>query len=501
MTITRHQLERLSAEVGELVKHRDAPDAGRDFSAYRDDPVGFWRGVLGWDVVAPGQVLIAERFRDNALTAVQSCNGYGKDWTIAGLAIWCAFVLRCLVIITGPTERQVREIVMGYIRRMFLSSDLPGDLFERALWVDRAAQAGILVMTSSDASKLTGFHAPRLAIFITEAQGVEDYTFEAALACATGEESRILAVGNPISPTGRYYHICRSVRWNTVKLSAFDHTNVIEGRDVIPGAVTRRYIDMMVEEYGPDSPVYAARVLGEFPTDAEDVLCKWEWLDAAAERWRAAEGERRCSEPGYMLALDVARFGTDETVLAIGRAGVLHEFRTWAQKDTMETTGRVVRLAAELESAVAAAARGTVKFVHETVDRPRGVRRIVVDEVGLGGGVVDRLREMKQPVVGFNGGRSPSSAGASRFLNMRAESFWQLRRLLERGEIALPPDEKLFEELSTIRWSTNSSGKIQLESKDLTRATLGRSPDRADAAAMMFYRPDGGRQVRVALVG
>ena len=55
-----------------------------------------------------------------------------------------------------------------------------------------------------------------------------------------------------------------------------------------------------------------------------------------------------------------------------------------------------------------------------------------------------------------------------------------------RGRVALPRDERLWDELVAIRWKTNSAGKIQLEPKDLLRQRLGRSPDRADAVAMAF---------------
>ena len=113
---------------------------------------------------------------------------------------------------------------------------------------------------------------------------------------------------------------------------------------------------------------------------------------------------------------------------------------------------------------------------------------MVVDEVGVGGGVVDRLREQGYTATRFDGGRSPRGGlrRASRFLNLRAQSFWDFRRLLEEDEVALPRDEKLCDELLAIRWSTASDGKIRLESKDDTRARLGRSPDRAGAVAIAF---------------
>ena len=83
--------------------------------------------------------------------------------------------------------------------------------------------------------------------------------------------------------------------------------------------------------------------------------------------------------------------------------------------------------------------------------------------MGVGGGIVDRLKEQDYRVHGYNGGRSPKRPT---FANLRAESHWHLRTLLEQGQIALPYDEELFDELVAIRWRATSNGKIQIEPKE-----------------------------------
>jgi hypothetical protein len=119
---------------------------------------------------------------------------------------------------------------------------------------------------------------------------------------------------------------------------------------------------------------------------------------------------------------------------------------------------------------------------------PKQTGRVVVDEVGLGAAVVDRLAELRYPVSEFNGGSSPSSFSVTdKYLNLRAEAYWTLRCLLEQGQIAIPRDEKLWDELTSIQWKPNSAGRIQIEPKDNFRKRLGRSPDRADAVAMAFH--------------
>lgn len=218
---------------------------------------------------------------------------------------------------------------------------------------------------------------------------------------------------------------------------------------------------------------------------------------------------RRAGNPErWIVAVDPARLGTDETVAAIGRGLVLERFVAWRGADTMETVGRILQLIRELaEPFVPTPTRP--RFVHERPLQPRPpkVARLIIDEVGLGGGVIDRLRETLRDgdaralgygeVEAFNGGGSPVGPEATRFLNRRAEAYWTLRRLLELGEAAVPDDRKLFEELMRTPWKPTSKGQLQIEAKEDLRRVLGRSPDRADAASMFFSpRP---RVVRVGV--
>ena len=71
-----------------------------------------------------------------------------------------------------------------------------------------------------------------------------------------------------------------------------------------------------------------------------------------------------------------------------------------------------------------------------------------------------------------------------RFKNKRAELFWQLRKGLEQGKLALPDDDELLADLSALRYRFDQQGRIVLESKDEVRHRLGRSPDRGDAVAL-----------------
>jgi hypothetical protein len=334
-----------------------------------------------------------------------------------------------------------------------------------ALRLGREHRAGILSFTSTEASKLTGFHAPRVMAILTEAQGCEDFAWEGLLACATGAQDRVLAVGNPLTPSGRFFEVSRSSGWRSIRIPATDHPNLLEGREVIPGGVTLEFAERMAAEYGEESGVYRARVAGEFPDESEDALCARSWIDAAVERRESGELEARAEHEPVVLSLDPARFGPDASVLVVMQGPVVREILSWTKKGLNETTGRVLTKLDEVGSAI-----------------------VVVDEPGLGGGVIDRLKEQGVDVVAYNGGRRAELVpNPERFRNRRAAAYWMLRQRLEDGDLALPPNDQLADELTTIRWRVNSSGQIALEAKDRVRERLGRSPDTADALAAAVW--------------
>lgn len=261
---TATELRRLKREFGALL---DSHDRGRDLddlAEYADRPVAFLREVLDADPWT-AQEAIAGSVRDNRRTLVQSAHAVGKDWLAARLALWWAYAKRGLVIVSGPTERQVREIVFGEVRKAWTrAGDLPGERYSLALRIP--GYPGMIGFTATSDSAFTGFHDPNLLVILTEAQGLEDWTFQAAAACATGEGSRILAVGNPLEPSGPFFRASQVGNWSRFKIPAFEHPNVIEGREIIPGAVTRDWVEEMADDYGRESTPTAPGFSPSSPT-------------------------------------------------------------------------------------------------------------------------------------------------------------------------------------------------------------------------------------------
>ena len=466
MTDVTRYIERLEEGLGALLSQHKRKADPEAFTKYRDDPAGFLCDVLKAELWS-AQVEICESVRDNRLTIVQGCNGSGKDFVAGGLAQWQAHARGGLAIISGPTDRQVVEVCMRReVKRHFARARrLPGELYERALRIPDNPTAGILAFTATNPDAFTGHHSPGgVLVILTESQGIEPEIYESALALLTGEQDRMLVLCNPLRPTGKAYDISQSENWHLIKIPASSHPNVIEGREVIPGAVTRAFVDQILKEFGPDSPQYRARVLAEWPTEDAEQLIKREWIERAVEQWH--EQEARGFQGVATLALDVARQGPDRLALGIARGQTVQKFVTWRGDDTVAA---VDRSESEARSAVG----------------PSSKPKTAVDATGLGWGHHDLLRSLGWPVVAFVAAQS--ARDTERFANARAEAAWLCREGLAAGLLPIPPEPELHEELLAFLWGLNPQGRIQLDPKDEVRARLRRSPDLADTLFMLAW--------------
>ena len=160
----------------------------------------------------------------------------------------------------------------------------------------------------------------------------------------------------------------------------------------------------------------------------------------------------------------MARFGSDKTILCLRRGARVERIHELRGADTMQTAGHVLNYV----------------WRHD-------VKAVFVDAAGVGGGVVDRLKELEQPVVEVQVGAAASNP--DRFINLRAELFWDLRRRFLTANISIPDDAELAGQLLALRYDVASSGRIRLESKADLRAKGQPSPDKADALALAFMAP------------
>ncbi len=444
---------------------------------WRADPAYFARSVLGINTLWRRQVEILEAVRDERRVAVPSCHESGKTFVAAIAAVHHLLSFQpSKVITTAPTQRQVRDLLWAEIRSRHsgMKRQLGGDpgLGEPSLthWEIESDWFATGFSTSPDkaqdsAVRMTGYHSGNLLVILDEAGGIPREVWAAVDSLMTSGNAKVLAIGNPSSGT-EFERVCNSPDWYTMRISAFDCPNLQDGAAPQPWGVTPQWVDEMRRRWGEGSVIYQTKVLGLFPTSSDDTLISM------------ADAEQAfCREPGQegcglvSMGVDVARFGSDETVIYVLRGGQVLAVESWSGQDTMRTAGRVIALAHE-----------------HRIDR-YSAGRIAVDDTGVGGGVVDRLHEQSWWVQAVNFGARPlSSDRARRFANRRTEIWWHLRDWI-RNEAALADrspamQDILRTDLCAPRYTQRSDGRIALEPKDKIRARTGRSPDHGDALAL-----------------
>lgn len=324
-------------------------------------------------------------------------------------------------------------------------------------------------VASNDPARIEGAHADSLLYLLDEAKTIPTGTWDAVEGAFSGagtdtaQEAFALAMSTPGPPSGRFYDIHRRAPGYEDWWAR--HVTLEEA--IQAGRISRQWADQRALQWGPDSAMYANRVLGEFHASDEDSVVPLAWLEAAIERWYDWDraGRPDCGGPRW-TGVDVGR-GGDETVLAVrdGWAVVLEGVRL--HRDTMATVAAVQGRAG----------------------------RAIVDVVGLGAGVFDRLREVHERPLGYAGSGRTSvrdRSGKYGFTNVRSAAYWHLRELLDPAYepvLALPPDDLMISDLTTPTWAETSGvpPKIQVEQKDRVMARLGRSPDRGDAVAMCLW--------------
>ncbi len=450
-------------------------DAAAIYDRAQQDPVWWVETILG-DRLWQRQRDIIESVRDNPETAVKSCHGPGKSFTAARVALWFLMTHRpSIVITTAPTDRQVRGILWKEIRAAHARSRYPlgGTLLSQELKLDSDWWAWGFTAPDYDPDRFQGFHEVYILVIVDEAAGVSDQIFEGIDGVLTSEHSRLLMIGNPTATVGRFADAFKTLGIAKITISAFDTPNFttfgITEEDIATGAweekiagqempfpylVTPHWVAKRYLRWGPDSQLYQARVLGQIPQVGNDTLIPLHWIEAAVQR---------TLEPGTPneLGVDVARFGSDETVLYHRQGSVARLLKAIPMGDTMATAGEV-RVAL----------------------RSTGASSAKIDAVGLGAGVYDRLKELKDPVEEMQSGAA--ALDPERFVNARAEWWWGLRTRFEEGDIDIEDDEELIEQLANIRYKVNSRGQIVIESKEEMKKRGRKSPDRGDALMLAF---------------
>lgn len=439
-------------------------------------PAFFNHALLGGDFWSK-QEEIAISVRDNRYTTVRACHDVGKSYTAGRLALWFLYSHpQSIVVTTAPTMRQVENLLWREIRAAHDKSRQPlgGEPLKTRL--DLAPDWYAIGASSNDPDKLQGFHAAsgRILIIVDEAAGVPEPAFEAMEGMMTSEGARMLMIGNPTSDSGSFRMSHYS--WehaNKIHISVFDSPNfknngisTVEDLQAVdldrceivnPYLVTPRWAYEKIDSWGIDSPMFQARVLGNFPSQSANTVIPLNALEVAS----SDEHREKLQAKGgpFYLGVDVARFGNDYTVLTPRYGGFIPHQTKHASTSIPETVGLIKQYGNP---------------------RPDG---IYIDVDGLGGGVYDVLKEQKYNNViqiHNNAKALPDSSGLT-FANLASQLWWRAREMFIAGELAIPNDEKLIMQLSTRKYSFGSRG-LTVESKDEWKKRYpGKSCDEGDS--------------------
>lgn len=458
---------------------------------YYDDPLGFaadcidWRGGNG---LAEYQAEVIGELPSRKREAVRGPHTLGKSTIAAVSVLWFALTRDAAgvdwkVPTTAGSWHQLTQYLWPEIHkwagRLRWDKVRDGRPFSRANELQnlnlRLTHGAAFAGASANAALIEGAHADSLMFIFDESKAIPSATFDACEGAFGGTgEALALALSTPGAPSGRFFDICSRKPgyedWHPV--------HVTLERAVAAGQVSGDWAAQRARQWGIGSAIYVNRVLGEFHAGDEDSVIPLAWAEAAVARWHewALAGRPDGGWP-RTVGVDVARSGEDKTVLAIRDGRVLAELRRSSKEDTMQTTGRV---------------KGVLDA--------DPLRKAVVDVIGIGAGVVDRLREQGYKVEAFNASAKSDRLDVTQelgFVNQRSAAIWSLREMLDPSadpDLCLPDDDLLLGDLSAPKWKVKSNGKIAVESKDEIRKRLGRSTDDGDAAAEAFWPRSGPHQ-------
>lgn len=441
-------------------------------------PVQFCREVLMFEP-DDWQIPVLNDLRDNPKVAVKSGQGVGKTGVEACSLLW---FLTCYpdarIVATAPTKQQLNDVLWSEVSKWMNKSPLLPMLLKWTktyiYMIGYEKRWFAVARTATKPENMQGFHEDNMLFIVDEASGVADPIMEAIVGTLSGENNKLLMMGNPTRTTGTFYDAFTVDRGiyccHTVSSRNSPRTN-------------KENIESMDRKYGKESNVVRVRVDGEFPEQEDDVFMPLSIIEQCGSRLYDLEENKQL--PYIIFGVDVARFGDDETIIYRNAQGKLKIVEKRRGQDLMKTVGDIVI---------------HYKKVLKEYKDYKGRIYVNIDDTGLGGGVTDRLKEVKREqklnrlfVIPINAAEkieTDSKEGrdaAEHYNNLTTHMWGVLKDLFERKEVEISEDQETIAQLSSRKYNLASNGKLELESKKEMKKRGLDSPDRADAAALSTY--------------
>lgn len=419
--------------------------------------------------------------------AVASGHGIGKSALISMLGNWAmSCFVDARVVVTANTEQQLLTKTSPEIQKWARMSVTrpwfkPAAMKISSTWEGHSDSWRLDLVTWSEKNTeaFAGLHnkGKIIVVIYDEAAGIADKVWEVTQGALTDEKTIIIwvAFGNPTRNTGRFRECFGKERnlWVTKQIDS----RGVEGTNT-------KYLQSIIDTYGIDSDIAKVRVLGQFPSASSMQFMGTALVEAAMER-EYVQGAILPSDP-VIFGLDHARFGDDETVLAIrqGRDARSRPWIRWGNATSMEIAGRV----------------------NEAI-REHMPDAVFIDSGGPNaGGVVDRLRQLNPqdepgvtPIFEINfGSRSKGMTARGfgdqrvRVANKRAQMWQNSKSWLARGllpEPSMDPNsiaQRIRDDAIGPEYSYDADQAIILEKKEHMKQRGLPSPDYWDALALTF---------------
>jgi hypothetical protein len=476
-------------------------DTGTPYALWQDDPVAFWRMILGgfpWS----RQRDLCESVVENLRTVAPASHSVGKSFGAGRLVTWFGSVFPpdvTTIITTAPKMRQVKFILWPHIHRIHTAAGLPGTLDQTQWKIGGRVVAYGFSAGEYDEDAVQGIHDEHVLAVIDEAGGISHTLGNSFESITSGFHTRILAIGNP--PTdeeGSWFEECStSPLWHSIRIPADESPNFTDEdvpSDVKRNLVDKRWVDEQIANFGEGSTFVEARVRAHFPHGATNKTIPWQWIEDAA----TTEAARDIPPSTWVrLGVDVAADGGDEFVIARATGGAVS----------------IVHFSSGAQNANSTDVAGKVK---EAIDEANTIRarlheerkvRVKIDVIGVGWGVYGTLKAWASEgvidceLVPVN--VSQKATNHEKFYNRRAEMWWAGREAVrpEPGDPAngIPPsgssvafvgmDKRTLAQLNAPTYGHDAQGRVKIEKKEeIKKRGLG-SPDRAEACLLAIYEP------------
>lgn len=506
---------------------------------YRQDPVSFFREVLGIEPWSE-QVKALEALRDHDRVAWKSGRRVSKSNTVGGAPLWWYSsdeTLQARVIVTAPTARQVdaiiwRELSMLRAKAGRCITCKEQDPFGRRITapcphsaliggeIGELARTGLRAKVEGDFREVVGFTArtgeafqgyagPDMLFLADEASGIGQAIFDVITGNLAGG-GKLMLTGNPTQNSGEFYDAFHSrkldlsdpegIGYFTMTTSSEQSPNVVANKIVVPGLATARYIREREAEWGRDSSMFKIHVLGEFAENEEGRIFSVAVIDAATRRWQQRIEDMEelsvktpAKVPDYLRALGRLYVGLDpagatgtgdDTSLCFRRGD--HAFK-FEKRRGLDAEQHLILLLALLSQK----------------RLPREVPVVVLDASGsIGAELAGRLRahaEMHPEDFKLVALRASDRAVRQPHVHdrIRDDLTANLEAWLRSGG-EIPADSKLPQEMYVMEWETGANGKQKVTAKTKIKKELGRSPDGYDSLALACWEPLSIRQEEAA---